>query len=241
MRPGDSWQPYAPPEVTAAEKRAARCCEDQSVRLGRDEVGQVTGQRGSDQLREHYEPGTGVRLWRAEHEAAALQLRQCALYTNGSGGQVDVCPAQGAEFAPSEAGECAQEDERSVPGRDRLRESHYLDHSQHGPFAGLLLPGTLDTARVAPEQAIFDCGGEDRLQQAVCLGCGDRARAPVEQLRSPSPDLRVLDCSDGLRAECRGETGIKFAIRPTRKANGVRVYPGESAERRASPSRRSRT
>lgn len=85
-------------KVGAAQRCALGAGEDQGVKLVGDEVPQVRADVAADRVRDGDRAESGVRLGRAEDEAAVLSLDKSRADRDGPTARVEVAAAQRGEF-----------------------------------------------------------------------------------------------------------------------------------------------
>jgi hypothetical protein len=102
---------------------------------------------------------------------AAALVADLAGDPHRAGVKVDVLWSKGGEFGPAEAGEGGQQDERTVSRPNGICQGVDLRHSQDRTLRRTLLASTLDPARIATDQPVFQRRVEDRPEKPVGLGC----------------------------------------------------------------------
>ena len=133
--------------------------------------------------------------------------------------RVDASPAQPGQFAPPYVRERGQQDQGAVPRRNRLRDREHDRDGDDLALSGVFLTRSRDAARVAGDDPVlFGCRREDRVQQPVCLGHGDRPERTLrgfprlQAFLAPAAHDGLVDRSHGQVAERREQVIVQEAL-----------------------------
>ena len=99
---------------------------------------------------------------------AARHGKELSANADGASFQIKIIPGERGDLSPAERREGLEQQERLPTIGHQIDKGIELIESQHRPFAGPLLAGALDPARVDDDQLILgDRGVQDRAQQTV--------------------------------------------------------------------------